>query len=404
MKVFKYQGVNRDGKKTSGELEANDQREVKKVLRRQGIRVTEIKAPSIFEIDIGTVLAEKAGGKAFGNKDLARFTKQFSTLIEAGVPILQSLEILYKQEKIPGLKKSIKKLATAVSDGKSLFDALSSDQSFDRLYCQLIKAGEVAGILDTILVKLAEFLEKKEGLKKKIKSAMTYPTIVVIVGIGVISGLLAFVVPQFVDMIKESGQEIPWITQFVMDLSDFFQNNIVYLMVGGLAIFFGMTYAIKNPTGKKKFDQFILKVPLFGKVVIKGGLSSFSQTLSTLLSSGIPIVEALEICSETMDNAVMAKDLRSVRAAVMAGKNITEPLKRISYFPELIAQMIEVGENTGTLDEMLMKVAKVFEIEVEGAIQGLTQLIEPLILVVLGGSIGAVMVAMYLPIFMAAGG
>jgi type IV pilus assembly protein PilC len=403
MKAYKYQGVNREGKKVSGEIDASDLKEVKKLLRRQGIRANQIKAPSLFEMDLGMIIAEKTGAKAFGNKDLARFTKQLSTLIEAGVPILQSLEILYKQEKNPGLKKSIKLIATQVGDGKTIFEALNNDPSFDKLYCHLIKAGEVAGILDSILIKLADFLEKRENLKKKLKSAMTYPAIVTVVGIVVVSGLLAFVVPQFVDMIKESGQEIPWITLFVMDVSEFFQNNIVYLLVGFMALFFGFTYAIKQPKGKKTFDEIILKTPIFGKIIIKGGLSSFSQTLSTLLSSGIPIIEALEICSETMDNTVMAKDLRSVKAAVMAGKNMTEPLKRITYFPELIAQMIEVGENTGTLDDMLMKVSRVFEVEVEGAIQSMTQLIEPLILVVLGGTIGVVMVAMYLPIFMSAG-
>ncbi|MCB9094613.1 MAG: type II secretion system F family protein [Halobacteriovoraceae bacterium] len=404
MGAYKYEGFNRDGKKVTGAIEAQDLNDARRLLRRGGIRATKVQKPSILEVDLGAFLSEKTGMKQFSDKDVARFTKQLSTLIDAGVPIMQSLEILYKQEKNPGLRKALMRIARNVGDGKSLFEALEVEKGFEKLYCHLVRAGEVAGILNEILEKLAVFLEKRIALKKKVKSALTYPSIVVAVGITVITGLMAFVVPQFVDMIKESGQEIPGVTLFVMNVSAFFENNLLYII--GTIIFsaIGFMYGVRTENGKKIFDKAILKVPLIGQVVIKGSLSSFSQTLSTMLGSGISIVDALDICADTIDNTYIARDLKKVRMSVIKGKNLAEPLKRITYFPPLIAQMIHVGESTGALDDMLKKVSNVFEIEVEGSVQNMTQLIEPIILVGLGGMIGTVLIAMYLPIFMSAGG
>jgi type IV pilus assembly protein PilC len=281
---------------------------------------------------------------------------------------------------------------------------MSQQQGFDKLYCALVKAGEAAGILDSILVKLAEFLEKAEKLKKQVKSALTYPAIVVFVGIIVIFGLMTFVVPQFVDILKESNQKIPWVTQVVMDVSDFFINYTLFLIaliIAGTMLF--LNY-IKTEQGKQEWDRFTMSAPLFGMLVIKGNLSSFTRTLATMLSAGVPIIDSLEICIDTLDNTQIAKDLTKVRKAVIEGKSITEPLSRISYFPPLITQMIKVGESTGNLDQMLIKVADVFEEEVEELVANLTKLVEPIILVILGGIIGFVLVAMYLPIFLSAGG
>ncbi len=404
MGAFKYEGLNREGKKVNGSIEAVSAHEAKRLLRRQGVRAKKIQKPSIFEVDLGMMFSEKAGLKGFSDEDLTRFTKQLSTLINAGVPILQSLEILHKQEKNFSLKASLIRITQAVGDGKSLFEAMETERSFDKLYCHLVKAGEVAGILNEILDKLGEFLDKKIALKKQIKSAMTYPTIVCIVGVVVVAGLMTFVVPQFVGMLTESGQEIPWVTQAVIDTSVFFQSYIFHMFVSAVLAVGGIFYAKKTPKGKIAFDKIMIKLPLLNSIVIKGSLSSFSQTLSTMLSSGISIIDALEICSETIDNSVISRDIKRVKMAVEKGKNLTEPLKRIDYFPDLITQMIYVGESTGNLDDMLKKVADVFEVEVEGSIQGMTQLIEPLILVGLGGVIGFVLIAMYLPIFMSAGG
>lgn len=403
-KSFKYEGITREGKKISGEMEAQDSSEVKKVLRRSGIRTTKIQAPSIFDADFNQLIGGLLGAKGFSNKDLVRFTSQLSTLIDAGVPIVQALEILHKQEKSIGLKKAVKSVAKQVSEGKSLHDAMTATGAFDRLFCYMVKAGETGGILDQVMAKLSLFLEKKQALMKKVKSAMTYPAIVTVVGVGVVTFLLAYVVPMFVDMIKESKQEIPFITQLVMDFSQFIQDYFMLLAATFIGGAIGIIYGLKTPQGKAIYDDLMLKLPIFKDLAIKSNLSTMTQTLSTLIGAGIPILDALDICVDTIDNGIIARDIAKVRLAVANGKNMTDPLKRVIYFPALITQMIEVGESTGKLESMLHKVSKILEIEVEGAIQTITSLIEPLILVVLGGAIAVVMVAMYLPIFMSAGG
>lgn len=404
MSRYRYHGFTADGKKVEGVIDADSIKDAKKLLRRQNVRATKVNAPTIFELDLGEYLADKGLSKPFGQPELMRFTRQLSILINAGVPILECLEILKKQEQNASLKKVIRNISMSVEEGKSLYDSMLGQAGFSKLYCSLVKAGEAAGILDAILVKLAEFLEKAEKLKKQVKSALTYPVIVFIVGIAVVFGLMTFVVPQFVSILQESNQEIPWVTQTVIDISEFFQKYTLLLLVGlfcAAMIFFNY---IKTNAGKKQWDIFTMKAPLFGMLVIKGNLGSFTRTLATMLSAGVPIIDSLEICIETLDNTQIAKDLEKVRRAVIEGKSITEPLSRIKYFPPLVTQMIKVGESTGNLDQMLVKVADVFEAEVEELVQNLTKLIEPLILVVLGGMIGFVLIAMYLPIFMSAGG
>lgn len=404
MPKFKYVGFTGDGKKVESSIDADSVRDAKKLLRRQNIRATKVIPPSFFEVDLGQVLVEKGLARPFGRVELMRFTRQLSILINAGVPILECMEILHKQEQNLVLKRVVKNISMQIEEGKSLFEAMSQQQGFDKLYCSLVKAGEAAGILDSILVKLAEFLEKAEKLKKQVKSALTYPVIVVIVGIIVVFGLMTFVVPQFVDILKESNQEIPWVTQTVIDISNFFQNYTMLLIAGLVAGTMLFLNFIKTREGKHAWDRFTMKAPLFGMLVIKGNLGAFTRTLSTMLAAGVPIIDSLEICIETLDNTQIAKDLTKVRKAVIEGKSITEPLGRITYFPPLVTQMIKVGESTGNLDQMLLKVADVFEEEVEELVGNLTKLIEPIILVVLGGVIGFVLIAMYLPIFLSAGG
>lgn len=404
MPKFKYVGFTGNGKKVESSVEADSIKDAKKILRRQNIRATKVMAPSIFEADLGEWMVEKGLARPYGRAELMRFTRQLSILINAGVPILECLEILSKQEQNMVLKRVVKTVSMQVEEGKSLYESLSTQQGFDKLYCSLVKAGEAAGILDSILNKLAEFLEKQEKLKKQVKSALTYPAIVVIVGIAVIFGLMTFVVPQFVDMLKETNQEIPWVTQTVIDVSNFFQNYTLLLIAGLVAgSMFFLNY-IKTKQGKVQWDRFTMKAPLFGMLIIKGNLGSFTRTLSTMLAAGVPIIDSLEICIDTLDNTQIAKDLTKVRQAVIEGKSITEPLARITYFPPLVTQMMKVGESTGNLDSMLVKVADVFQDEVEELVANLTKLIEPIILVVLGGIIGFVLIAMYLPIFMSAGG
>lgn len=404
MAKYRYIGFTGEGKKVENTIEADTVRDAKRVLRRQNIRATKIMEPSFFEADLGQFLVDKGLARPFGRVELMRFTRQLSILINAGVPILECMEILHKQEQNMVLKRVIKSISTQIEEGKSLFDAMSQQHGFDKLYCALVKAGESAGILDSILNKLAEFLEKAEKLKKQVKSALTYPVIVIFVGIVVIFGLMTFVVPQFVGILKESNQEIPWVTQTVIDISNFFQNYTLLLIAGLVAAAMIFINFIKTKEGKQVWDRFTMKAPLFGMLVIKGNLGAFTRTLATMLAAGVPIIDSLEICIETLDNTQIAKDLTRVRKAVIEGKSITDPLSRITYFPPLVTQMIKVGESTGNLDQMLVKVADVFEDEVEELVGNLTKLIEPIILVVLGGIIGFVLIAMYLPIFMSAGG
>lgn len=404
MAIWRYEGIDKSGKKTLGQLDAADERDARKQLRVQGIRIKVLTPPSILEFDLGQWMIDKGFAKSFGAKDLMNFTKQLSTMIAAGVPLLQALEILYRSEKNPVLKHTIKKIAQDVGEGKTIAEAMGGQKGFDKLYVNLVKAGEQGGILDSILKKLATQMEKIEKTKGQIKSAMMYPIIVTLVGAGVIWGMMVFVVPQFVGMLKDTGQELPWITQFVIDSSEFLGTySLIMVPAFFVAAVFLFSY-VKTPTGKIAWDNFSMRMPMFGGVIVKGNLAAFASTLATLLNAGVSLIDALEVTIETLDNSVISKDLTEVRKKVMEGKTLTEPLQQIDYFPELITQMIRVGEQTGQIDQMLQKCAEVFEDEVNELIGGLTKMIEPLIIVVLGGIIAVILVAMYLPMFMSAGG
>jgi type IV pilus assembly protein PilC len=403
MGMFKYEAVDTNGKKVLGQVEASSEKEVRKVLRVQGVRVKKITPPTILEFDLGKWMVDKGFATAIGPKELSTFTKQLAIMISAGVPILQSLEILYRSEKNPSLKVAIKKISVDVGEGKTIAEAMQSQKGFSKLYCNLVKAGEAGGILDGILKKLAVHMDKQEKTKAQIKSAMMYPSIVCGVGAVVIWAMMVFVVPQFTGMLKENNQEIPWITKFVIDTSDFFGKYSPIMVPGffvGVTLF--LSY-IKTPSGKIVWDNFSMRLPIFGKIIIKGNLSSFSSTLATLLGAGVSLIDALDICIETLDNGVIARDLKEVKRKVVEGKTLTEPLSKIEYFPELVTQMIRVGEQTGQIDDMLARVAEVFEEEVDTLVAGMTKLIEPIIIVVLGGIIATILVAMYLPMFMSAG-
>lgn len=404
MGIYKYEGVDSANKKVTGQIDAMSEKDVRRVLRAQSVRVKKITPPSIFEFDLALWMVEKGFAKSVGAKQLGTFTKQLSIMISAGVPILQGLEILFRSEKNPSLKLSIKQVATDVGEGKTIAEAMSTQKCFDKLYCNLVRAGEAGGILDQILKKLAIHMEKQEKTKSQIKTAMMYPSLVIGVGSAVVWAMMVFVVPQFTGMLKETGQEIPGITQFVIDVSDFMGSYTPVMIPGAIvALIFFMSY-IKTASGKIIWDNFSMRLPLFGNIIIKGNLSSFSNTLATLLGAGVSLIDALDICIETLDNSVIAKDITEVKKKVIEGKTLTEPLQKIEYFPELVTQMIRVGEQTGQIDQMLSRVAEVFEEEVDELVVNMTKLIEPLIIVVLGGIIATILVAMYLPIFMSAGG
>lgn len=404
MGKWKWEGVGKDGKRARGQIDANSQREARKLLRAQGIRPKRIIAPSMLDVDLGELMVEKGLAKAFTMKELTFFTKQLAIMINAGVPIMQALEILYKSEKNPTLKRSVRKISNDVGEGQTIAEAMSKQKGFDKLYCNLVKAGEAGGILDEILNKLSSHMERQEKTKQQIKSAMTYPGIVTVVGIGVIWGLMVFIVPQFQEMLNDTGQETPAITQFVIDTSEFLGEYTPIMLPAFIIGFLLLKSWIKTPVGKFMFDRTMMKLPIFGGIIIKGNLSSFTRTLSTMLGSGVSLIDSLDICIDTIDNGVIVNDLKNVKKAVTEGKTITEPLEKIEYFPDMVSSMLKVGEQTGNLDKMLVKVAEVFEEEVNVLVENMTKLIEPAIIVVLGGAVATILVAMYLPIFMSAGG
>jgi type IV pilus assembly protein PilC len=403
MGLFKYEAVDSTGKKIFGQVEAASEKDVRKILRVQGVRTKKVIPPSILEFNLSVWLVDRGFASAIGAKEISSFTKQLALMISAGVPILQSLEILYRSEKNPTLKMAIKKIAVDVGEGKTIAESMQAQKGFTKLYCNLVKAGEAGGILDGILKKLSQHMDKQEKTKAQIKSAMMYPGVVSGVGAIVIWGMMVFVVPQFTGMLKEGNLEIPWITQFVIDVSNLFGKYSVIMVPGAIVGVLMFLSYIKTPIGKMAWDNFSMRLPIFGKIIIKGNLSSFSSTLSTLLSAGVSLIDALDICIETIDNQVIAQDLREVKKKVVEGKTLTEPLSKIEYFPELVTQMIRVGEQTGQIDQMLARVAEVFEDEVDNLVSGMTKLVEPIIIVVLGSIIATILVAMYLPMFKSAG-
>jgi len=403
MGIYKYEAVDKNGKKVLGKVDASSEREVRKALRVQGIRIKKIIPPTILEFDLGMWLVDKGFAQAIGPKELSSFTKQLSIMISAGVPIMQALEILYRSEKNQSLKTAIKRISVDVGEGKTIAESMQNQKGFSKLYCSLVKAGEAGGILDLILKKLSVHMDKQEKTKAQIKSAMMYPSVGCGVGAVVIWGMMVFVVPTFTGMLKESNQEIPAITQFVIATSEFFGKYSPIMVPGALVGLVMFLSYIKTPIGKVAWDNFSMRMPVFGKIIIKGNLSSFSSTLSTLLGAGVSLIDALDICIETLDNGVIALDLKEVKRKVIEGKTLTEPLSKIAYFPELVTQMIRVGEQTGQIDQMLARVSEVFEEEVDALVVGMTKMIEPLIIVVLGGIIATILVAMYLPMFMSAG-
>ncbi|MBP9673946.1 MAG: type II secretion system F family protein [Bacteriovoracaceae bacterium] len=403
MADWNWEGFDRDGKKAFGIIQADSKEDARKLLRIRHIRVSKLNSPSVLNLDLGTWLISRGFARSVGDKTIASFTKKLSILISAGVPILKSLEILHKQEKNIILKESVRHIAADVGSGKTLSDAMSSHKQFDRLYYSLVRAGEVGGILDNILQRIATYLENQIRIKGKVKSAMLYPAVVTAVGVLLVSFLMTFVVPRFAEMLKGSGQTLPFITQAVLQISSLLRHYGIYIFSFIFILFALFKRYIKTSLGRQFWDRFIMTMPLFGNLVIKANLASFSRTLSTLLSSGVSLIDALDTCAEALDNVVVSKDVRRVRKYITEGKTLSEPLSRIYYFPEMVSQMVKVGESTGKLDEMLAKVADVFDEEVEDMVANLTKLIEPLILLVLGGIVAIILLAMYLPIFMTSG-
>lgn len=401
MATFVYSGKTASGDARKGEIQAENLATATAALRRQQIIASTITEKKGFSLS-GLSLAGL--GKSVKTKDIVIFSRQFATMIDAGLPLVQCLEILASQQENAEFKKVLIDVKSSVEGGSTFADSLRKHPKiFDPLYVNLIAAGEVGGILDTILNRLSGFLEKSEKLKGKIKSAMTYPVVVIIIACLVVSGLLIFVVPIFEEMFAGFGQALPAPTQVVVNLSNILKKAW-YAIIGGIgAIIFGVNRAYKTPKGRKAIDGFLLKVPVVGDLIRKTAVARFTRTLGTMLSSGVPILESLDIVAKTAGNVVIEEAVMKARMSLSQGKTLAEPLIETKVFPGMVTQMIAVGESTGALDAMLSKIADFYEDEVDAAVDALTSLIEPMLMAFLGVVVGGLVIALYLPIFNIAG-
>jgi type IV pilus assembly protein PilC len=393
MAVFAYAGRGRGGQTARGELSAADRDAAISHLRSQGITVATIE--------------EKGKPKVFGDrkqkitdKDLVIFTRQFATMIDAGLPLVQCLEILSAQCDNKSLGKLLTDVRMDVESGKTYTDALKKHpRVFDNLYCNMVQAGEIGGILDTILTRLAVQMEKALKLKAQIKSAMYYPAAIVSVAVIVVAVLMVWVIPIFAKMFVEVGGALPGPTQFVISLSDFMQRYILFMAVGGAIGLWGLKRYYDTPDGRLKIDTYALKIPIVGDLIRKVAVAQFTRTLGTMLQSGVPIMDALEVVARASGNKVVENAILAARTSVGEGKTLADPIGKTDVFPPMVVQMISVGEATGALDSMLIKIAEFYDDEVDAAVAGLTSLLEPALMVFLGVVIGFIVIAMYLPIF-----
>ena len=398
MPIFKYEGTRRTGEAVKATVNLPSENEVRIFLRQQGIRPSKIEQESMFNKEM------KFLGSGVKDTEVAIMTRQLAVMVSSGVPLLQAFDILQQGEKNVNLKKALTEIQEQISAGSPLWEAMSKQKEiFNHLYVYLVRAGEMGGALDLILNRLAKYLDDNVRLVRMVKGAMVYPVAVLVVGFGVTFGLLTFVVPQFESMITASGGELPALTKVVINISHFCSGYFIYIVgiIGGSITVF--LKAIKTPDGKRAWDRFCLSMPLFGDLLVKGATARFARTLGTMLTSGVNLIDAIEICKMTMDNSVIEDALAKVKEEISAGKTIALPLAQAKIFPGMVIQMINVGENTGTLDQMLIKVADFYEAEVEALVSGLSKLIEPVVLVLLGGIVAFILIAMYLPVFNIAG-
>jgi type IV pilus assembly protein PilC len=398
MSTFAYVGRNRQGAVKKGELTAKTRDEAVDQLRKQHVVVTSLEEKSgmagKYKVRLGSGLTDK---------DLVVFTRQFGTMINAGLPLIQCLDILSTQSENKVLRETVGDVKNNVEAGSTFSDALKKHPKvFDDLYVNMIHAGEVGGLLDTILTRLAKHIEKAMKLKGQIKSAMVYPTAIVGVAVIIISVLMVWVIPVFAQMFMEmSGGKIglPGPTQIVINVSNFFQSY--WYAMGGAMV--GLVVAIKRyyatVNGRVVIDRLLLKFPIVGDLIRKASVAKFTRTLGTLITSGVPLLEGLSICAKTSGNKVIEEALMNARVSISGGKTISEPLAKCNVFPKMVTHMIAVGESTGALDAMLGKIADFYEDEVDQAVETLTSLLEPVMMVVLGTIIGFIVIAMYLPIF-----
>jgi type IV pilus assembly protein PilC len=391
MATFAYVGKTRQGAVKKGELTAKTRDEAVDQLRKQNVIVT-----SLEERQGGEGLGKLSLGSGIKDKDIVVFTRQFGTMINAGLPLVQCLDILGTQSENKVLGKAVTDVKISVESGSTLADALRKHPKvFDELYVNMIHAGEVGGLLDTILGRLAKHIEKAMKLKGQIKSAMVYPSAIIGVAVIVITILMIWVIPIFAKMFSEmSGGKmgLPAPTQIVIDLSNFMKSYILFMIAGAIAAIVALKRYYKTPKGKLTIDRLLLKTPIFGDLIRKAAVAKFTRTLGTLITSGVPLLEGLSICAKTAGNKIIEITIMDARVSISGGKTIAEPLSKSNVFPKMVTHMIAVGESTGALDNMLGKIADFYEDEVDQAVAALTSLLEPVMMVFLGTIIGFIVI------------
>ncbi|MBW2434837.1 MAG: type II secretion system F family protein [Deltaproteobacteria bacterium] len=399
MPVYQWVGTNRKNETRKGEMEAANEAIVRSNLTRIRIRPTKIKKKPKDLFENVSWLQPKVK-----EKDIILFARQFSTMIDAGLPIIQCLEILHTQQNNKTFKRMIKDIKEKVESGATLAEALKQfPKYFDDLFVNMIAAGEAGGILDAILRRLAAYMEKAAKLKSQVKGAMTYPIVTLIIAVIVLAVILVFVIPVFEEMFADFGGELPLPTQIVVKLSEIVKSKILYIVIALIIFGFAFKKAYATEKGQDMVDDLVLKIPIFGELLRKVAVAKFTRTMGTMLASGVAILEALDIVAKTSGNRTIEKAIYDVRSGIAEGRTMADPLQESGVFPAMVCQMIGVGESTGALDAMLEKIADFYDEEVDQAVENMTALIEPFMLVFLGVTIGGLVVAMYLPIFKMAG-
>ncbi|MDI1448314.1 type II secretion system F family protein [Polyangium sp. 6x1] len=401
MAEFAWEARARTGEVRKGVMDAENEAAVQTRLRGLQLNPTKITAKR-KGLDFKNVTI----GSGVTSQDLVKFTRQFATMIDAGLPLVQCLDILANQEPNPRFQVALRDIKNSVEQGATFSDSLRRHPKiFDELFVNLVQAGEVGGILDTIMNRLAGYIEKRAKLARQVRGAMAYPTAVIIIMIVVIVVLMTFVIPAFEGMFAEFGAKdaLPGLTKAVIATSRAFVSALPFTIVGSIGLVFGSIRFYRTPKGKRMVHRLMLKLPIFGPVMQKIAVARFTRTLGTLLGSGVPILDALDIVAKTAGNVIIEEGLVYARVKISEGKNMAEPLEEIKVFPGMVVQMVAVGEQTGALDTMLNKIADFYEEEVDVAVSALTSLLEPLLMVVVGVVVGVVLISMYLPIFSLAG-
>ena len=399
MPVFQWEGKDRSNQLQKGEMEAANEQAVRSMLARQQVKPDKIKKKPKDLFENVAFLQPKVQ-----HHDIIIFCRQFSTMIDAGLPIIQCLDILQAQQDNKSFKKMLHEIKTSVESGQTLAESLKKyPQHFDDLFVNMVAAGEAGGILDVILRRLSAYMEKAAKLKAQVKGAMTYPIITLIIAFGVVAVILVFVIPVFEEMFRDFGAALPAPTQIVINMSDFVVGNILYIIIAIVLFIFAFRRFYRTERGRALFDDMMLKLPIMGILLRKVAVARFTRTMGTMLASGVAILEALDIVAKTSGNKTIENALYSVRSSIAEGQTIADPLSRTGVFPPMVCQMIAVGESTGAVDAMMEKIADFYEEEVDQAVENLTAMIEPIMIVFLGIIIGGLVISMYLPIFQLAG-